>query len=356
MVTQSNISKKLSLTNMLITLLRTRNCSPISVNGSCLRIWFVLISLFILPFLNIIAAQSSLCRTSCGDIPINYPLSIDDGCGSPYYRHMLVCSDTGKLEFRAPSGRYPVQNISYSDPHILVSDPFMWKCEDGDNFRPNRPFSLDTSTHFTLSTKNDYLFFNCSEKDVIIEPKPIFCERFPDRCDSSCDSASYLCRHLPGCPMALNGGSSCCSYYPKAVESLRLMLRYCASYTSVYWRAIGVDPPYDQVPEYGIRVDFDIPVTTHCLQCEDNLKGGGTCGFETQSQKFVCMCEKGNATTYCTDPGYSRHGNRIGLIAGTTTVSVAGAVGLGAGVWYFRKLRAKAPVACGVQSNENRLF
>ncbi|PIA28843.1 hypothetical protein AQUCO_06600043v1 [Aquilegia coerulea] len=303
------------------------------------------------------AAQSNLCRTTCGDIPIKYPLSIDDGCGSPYYRHILVCSDAGKLEFRTPSGRYPVHNISYSDPHILVSDPYMWKCEDENNFRATRPFSLDTSTHFALSSKNAYLFFNCSEKDVIIEPKPIFCERFPERCDSSCDSASYLCRHLPGCPMALNGGSSCCSYFPKATESLRLMLRYCASYTSVYWRTIEVDPPYDQVPEYGIRVDFDIPVTTHCLQCEDNLKGGGTCGFDTQSQNFLCLCEKANTTTYCTDPENEKHGKRIGVIAGTTTAfSVAGAVGVGAGIWYLRKLRAKAPVACGVQSNENRLF
>lgn len=43
--------------------------------------------------------------------------------------------------------------------------------------------------------------------------------------------------------------------------------------------------------------------------------------------------------------------------AGTVSaVSAAGALGVGAGIWYFRKVRAKAPVTCGVQSNENRLF
>ncbi|KAJ7946319.1 Wall-associated receptor kinase-like [Quillaja saponaria] len=306
-------------------------------------------------FLSFSAAQSSNCRTSCGNIPINYPFGIDDGCGSPYYRHILACSDSGKLELRTPSGRYPVRNVSYSDPHILVTDPFMWNCQDGDQFRPTRPFSLDTSTHFSLSSQNEYLFFNCSEENVIIEPKPMFCDHFPERCDSSCDSASYLCRHLPECAYVL-GTSSCCSYYPKATESLRLMLKYCASYTSVYWRNIGAPQPYDQVPEYGIRVDFDIPVTTRCLQCQDTLKGGGTCGFDIETQNFLCLCKEGNVTTYCNDHNL-QHSRKVHVIAGTiTAVSAAGAFGFGAGIWYLRKVRAKAPVTCGVQSNENRLF
>lgn len=244
-------------------------------------------------------SQSKLCRTSCGEIPINYPFGIDDGCGSPYYRHILVCSNSGELVLRTPSGQYPIKNVSYSDPHILVTDPFMWKCQDGENFRPTRPFSLDTSTHFTLSTQNDYLFFNCSQNDVIMEPKPIFCERFPEQCDSTCDSSSYLCRHLPECGSTLRGTSSCCSYYPKATESLRLMLKYCTTYTSIYWKNLGVTPPYNQIPEYGIRVDFDIPVTTRCLQCQDTTKGAGICGFDTETQNFLCLCKKGNVTTYC---------------------------------------------------------
>ncbi|MBA0748543.1 hypothetical protein Gogos_005353 [Gossypium gossypioides] len=261
---------------------------------------FLCLCSIIFQSISLIEAQASLCRTTCGDIPINYPFGIDDGCGSPYYRHMLVCSDLGNLYLRTPSGRYPVHSISYSDPHVLVTDPLMWNCRDGDHFRPTRPFSLDTSTPFTLSSQNDYLFFNCSEDYVIVEPKPIFCERFPDRCDSSCDSASYLCRHLPECADALSA-SSCCSYYPKATESLRLMLRYCASYTSVYWKTVGstTNSPYSQVPEYGIRVDFDVPVTTHCLQCQDPSKGSGTCGFDTQTHNFLCLCKEGNVTSYC---------------------------------------------------------
>lgn len=236
--------------------------------ASLLACKFIL--LIALQFLSLTAAQASPCRPYCGNIPINYPFGIDEGCGSPYYSHILVCSDQGKLELRTPSGRYPVKSISYSDPHIIVTDPFMWNCLDGDSFRPTRPFSLDTSTHLSLSSQND----------------------------SSCDSSSYLCRHLPECASALTR-STCCSYYPKATESLRLMLKYCASYSSVHWRNTGETQPDDQVPEYGIRVDFDIPVTTRCLQCQDTSKGGGTCGFDTKTQSFLCLCERGNVTTYC---------------------------------------------------------
>ncbi|KAH7837336.1 hypothetical protein Vadar_012687 [Vaccinium darrowii] len=319
---------------------------------------FILIVVpLIFPLLTLTASQSSLCRTSCGDIPINYPFGVDDGCGSPYYRKILACS-YGQLQLRTPSGTYPVRSISYSDPHVLLADPFMWNCLDGNDFRPTRPFSLDTSTHFSLSSLNDYLFFNCSPEHVVIAPKPIFCERFPDRCDSSCDSASYLCRNLPECRSALASGTSCCSYYPKATESLRLMLKYCASYTSVHWKNVGETRPYDQVPEYGIRVDFDIPVTTSCLRCQDVSKGGGRCGFDTKTQSFLCLCDQGNVTTYCKDPNVSWHSKKNGVVAGTlSAVSVAGAVGIGAGVWYYlRKVKAIAPVTHGVQSNENRLF
>ncbi|CAM8924255.1 unnamed protein product [Rhodiola kirilowii] len=311
--------------------------------------------LLLMIFSSVLPAQSSLCRTSCGGIPINYPFGIDDGCGNPYYRHILACSDTGRLQLRTPSGNYPVQTISYTDPHILVFDPDMWNCQDGDIFRPTKPFSLDTSTHLSLSRKNEYLFFNCSE-DVIVEPKTYSCERFPEKCDSSCDSASYLCRHMPECGSSLIS-SSCCSYYPKATESLRLMLNHCTSYTSVYWRNIGVSPVHDSdhVPQYGIRVDFDIPVTTRCLQCQDARKGGGTCGFDAQTESFLCLCQDGNSTTYCKDHESHQHKTMTRVIAGSA-LTAAGVMGIGAGILFVKKVRAKVPVTTGVQSNENRLF
>ncbi|KAL7103650.1 hypothetical protein ACP275_08G192400 [Erythranthe tilingii] len=319
---------------------------------------FCFYTISIIYFSLLLTLTHSKCRTSCGEIPIKYPFGIDDGCGSPYYRHILVCSETGgsaHLEIRTPSGRYPIRNVSYSDPHLLVSDPSMWTCRDGDDFRPvSRPFSLDTSTHFRLSPQNDYLFFNCSRDDVIMEARPVFCDRFPEQCDSTCDTSSFLCRHLPECDSSVLSGRSCCSYYPKRSESLRMMLKHCATYASVYWRNLGITPAFNQIPEYGIRVDFDIPVTTRCLWCEDGRKRGGTCGFDTQTQDFLCLCDNGNSTTNCKD--HSGDHSRPAVVAGTVSaVTVTGAF-VGAGVWYVRKLRSKAPVTHGVQTNDNRLF
>ncbi|KAK8664892.1 hypothetical protein V6N13_084663 [Hibiscus sabdariffa] len=89
--------------------------------------------------------------------------------------------------------RYPIRNISYSGPHVHVKLP-RW-----------------------LSPQNDYLFFNCSEDYVIVEPKPIFCQGFPDR-------------------------------VPKADAEV------CASYTNVYWRTMSItdtNSPSSQVSKYG---------------------------------------------------------------------------------------------------------
>lgn len=29
------------------------------------------------------------------------------------------------------------------------------------------------------------------------------------------------------------------------------------------------------------------------------MKGGGTCGFDTVTQSFMCLCKDGNSTTHC---------------------------------------------------------
>lgn len=315
-------------------------------------------------------AGGGLCRESCGDIPVRYPLGIDDGCGSPFFRNMLTCvvgvggddNATATLHLRTPSGTYPVTGADYSDPHLVVTDPSMWTCA-----RPftgaavhasSAPFSLDTSTRFSLSPRNEHLFFDCDEPRVVVAPRPAICDRYPDRCDSACDSAAYLCRNLPGCRASSN--LTCCAYRPRAAESLRAMLRHCEAYTSVYWRAAGDKfPPYDQVPAYGVHVDFEVPVTTRCLQCQDRRRaGGGTCGFDPADRDFVCICDDGrrNSTTDCADGrGSGRHG-AAGVVAASVVVSISAAIGVAGLVWYVRRIRPSKVVTCGVQSNENRFF
>lgn len=325
----------------------------------------ILLHLHVLTILLVISMSPSsvagaLCRDSCGGIPVRYPLGVDDGCGSPYYRNLLTCADNTTLRLRTPSGTYPVAGADYADPHLVVTDPSMWTCARPFTSVHATPFSLDTSTRFSLSPRNDYLFFNCDEERVIVSPRPAICDRYPERCDSACDSAAYLCRNLPGCRGALEDSNmSCCAYQPRAAESLRLMLRHCEAYTSVYWRAVGDKfPPYDQVPDYGVRVDFEIPVTTRCLQCEDRRRGaGGTCGFDPATRDFVCICDDGrNSTTDCADGRVSRYQASAGVVAASVVFSISAAIGIGGLVWYIRKIKSNKVVTCGVQSNENRFF
>ncbi|XP_066335429.1 uncharacterized protein [Miscanthus floridulus] len=305
-------------------------------------------------------AGGGVCRESCGDIPVRYPLGIDDGCGSPYYRNMLTCADNATLRLRTPSGTYPVAGADYSDPHLVVTDPSMWTCARPFTSVHAAPFSLDTSTRFSLSPRNDYLFFDCDEARVIVAPRPASCDRYPGRCDSACDSAGYLCRNLPGCRGALDESNmSCCAYRPRAAESVRAMLRHCEAYTSVHWRAVGDKfPPYDQVPAYGVRVDFEVPITTRCLQCQDKRRGdGGTCGFDPATRDFVCICGDGrNSTTDCAGGRGSGHHGSAGVIAASAVASISAAIGVGGLVWYIRKIKPSKVVTCGVQSNENRFF
>ncbi|KAK1396824.1 hypothetical protein POM88_006687 [Heracleum sosnowskyi] len=59
----------------------------------------------------------------------------------------------------------------------------------------------------------------------------------------------------------------------------------------------------------------------------------------------------------CKDHEVSHTHSNKGVVAGTVSaVLVAGAIGVGAGIWFWKKVRAKTLVTHGVQRNENRLF
>lgn len=59
----------------------------------------------------------------------------------------------------------------------------------------------------------------------------------------------------------------------------------------------------------------------------------------------------------CADPSMASGSHRHRVIAGAVSaVSAAGALGVAAAILLLKKLKAKAPVTCGVQTNENRLF
>lgn len=306
---------------------------------------------FLVILLNEATAQSGLCRRSCAGLSIQYPFGIDDGCGSLEYRSLLVCSDRNTtLELRTPTGIYPVRNISYDDLHIIIADPSMWSCSAGNKLPQSQRFSLDISTKFSLSNLNNFLYFNCNESSVLVKPQLSYCESQPQRCESLCDSSNALCQNLPFCSKALSG-VSCCSYYPRTSDSLRLMLENCESYTSIYWDISNASGAYNQIPAYGIRLNYEVPITTHCLNCQNDGDGGGICGYDTQSASFLCLCSDQNVTTYCSDHNHLNHLSRARVVAGTVVgVMVGGTIAAGVIIWYLKKMRPKLnrPLRLGV--------
>ncbi|OEL12630.1 hypothetical protein BAE44_0026350 [Dichanthelium oligosanthes] len=93
---------------------------------------------------------------------------------------MLTCADNAALRLRTPSGTYLEAGADYSDPHLVVTDPSMWTCARPFISIHAAPFSLDMSTRFSLSSRNDYLF-ECDEARMIVAPRPASCDGYPDR-------------------------------------------------------------------------------------------------------------------------------------------------------------------------------
>eukprot|EP00252_Welwitschia_mirabilis_P021378 TRINITY_DN5473_c0_g1_i1.p1 TRINITY_DN5473_c0_g1~~TRINITY_DN5473_c0_g1_i1.p1 ORF type:complete len:350 (-),score=27.27 TRINITY_DN5473_c0_g1_i1:466-1515(-) len=302
--------------------------------------------------INGVLSQSRLCRRSCGDLQIKYPFGIDDGCGTVEYRSRLVCTREKKLQLRTPTGTYQVKNISYErGPHMIISDSSMWSCSAGGSLPESQIFRLDASTKFSISVLNNFLFFNCNESFVMVQTQPTYCQSQPTRCASICDNGNRLCLNLPACPRSLPAHVSCCSYFPRTSDSIRLMLQYCKSYTSIFWDISQASGTTYGVPSYGIRLNFEVPVTSRCRQCQDKRLGGGTCGFETDSGNFTCLCSGGNSSTFCTDRGHFKHEShpRATAIAGTVIgLTVVAMVAAGAVFWYRRRKRVDQPVKLAV--------
>ncbi|KAH9292323.1 hypothetical protein KI387_016939, partial [Taxus chinensis] len=254
----------------------------------------------------------SLCRRRCGDLGIEYPFGIDDGCGSLEYRSLFVCSNNNtQLELRTPTGRYVVANISYDphDPHVIISDPSMWTC--GSQLplsHSHQTFSLDTSKKFFISNTNTFLYFNCNRSSVLLQPQS------ESESESVCDTNNYLCKKLGDC-LTRTQHASCCSYYPRTSDSLRFMVENCESYTAMYSN-VG--------PAFGIRLNYEIPITanTHCLSCR---RGGGSCGYHTQFSNFLCLCDHNNLTASSSCSALDHHSHVAVAVAAIGVVGMIGA-------------------------------
>ncbi|KAM7280577.1 hypothetical protein ACFE04_007711 [Oxalis oulophora] len=286
----------------------------------------------------------SSCRSSCGNIPIHYPFSLDDGCGHPQYRHMLNCTtNTTDLFFLTPSGSYKVQSIDYIKKTMTIYDPAMSTCSI---LQPHHDFILTDLQSVILPPSSDTVFalMNCSVDSPVLNHYKSLCFNFSGH---SCnelytDCSAFKLFHTaaglntptpllsppspslpmlsppsalltppspflspPSLPMLsppsmssqqpLMSSPPCCFTTYDTVKYMSMNILDCTHYTSVIntdnLKGVG---PMDWV--YGIKLGFDV-ADSGCERC---MKSGGTCGFDTETQIVQCLCSSfRNATREC---------------------------------------------------------
>ncbi|KAG2721219.1 hypothetical protein I3760_02G071600 [Carya illinoinensis] len=231
----------------------------------------------------------SLCRTSCGNIPIKYPFGLDDGCGAPQFRHMFHC--TNDLFFSTPSGIYKVESIDYDKKTMVIYDPAMSTCSI---LQPHHDFVLTDIQSVIIPPAQDTVFalLNCSIDSPVLNHYKNLCFNFSGH---SCDELYGACNAFRVFHLLTNSSPPCCFTGYDTVRYMSMNILDCTHYTTVIdtdnLKGIG---PLDWV--YGIKLSFTV-ADTGCGRCS---KSGGTCGFDTETEGLVCLCSTyGNSTREC---------------------------------------------------------
>ncbi|GLT34744.1 hypothetical protein SLA2020_092430 [Shorea laevis] len=235
------------------------------------------------------ALRATPCRTSCGAIPINYPFGIDDGCGTPQFRHMFNCSTD--LFFITPSGNYKVQSIDYQKKIVIIYDPAMSTCSI---LQPHHDFIMTDVQSAIIIPTSDTVFtlLNCSIDSPVLNHYKNLCFSFSGH---TCDELYGACNAFRVFHLLTNSSPPCCFTGYDTVKYMSMNILDCTHYTTVIntdsLKGVG---PLDWV--YGIKLSYSVPDTG----CERCTKSGGSCGFDTETEGMMCLCSATtNATREC---------------------------------------------------------
>ncbi|CAI9100998.1 OLC1v1038212C1 [Oldenlandia corymbosa var. corymbosa] len=261
----------------------------------------LLILLVLLPLL--FPIQMVLCScglSSCGGTPIKYPFGVDDGCGSPSYRHMLDCSGQGHeqaLVLRNPSAANSwvrIRSIDYAAGTMIVVDPGMSTCSDLEPARGTGIPNLQYSAFITpYSMKNGLFLMNCSGDSPVLS-KPICFDNIPG--SHTCYELYEACSSFKVIAAAVAALPPCCFTTYDTVRNMSLNNELkCSHYTSVY-DTNGLKEGTDPVDwQYGMKLSFYTPAG-----CDACHKSGGACGYDVNTLGLTCLCNPLlNATREC---------------------------------------------------------
>ncbi|KAG7577601.1 Wall-associated receptor kinase galacturonan-binding domain [Arabidopsis thaliana x Arabidopsis arenosa] len=243
-----------------------------------------------LTFPPLATSATTSCRTLCGNIPINYPFGIDGGCGSPQFKGMFNCSTD--LFFTTPSGSYKVQSIDYEKKTMVIFDPAMSTCSI---LQPHHDFKLADIQNALIRPSYDTVFalFNCSNDSPVHNRYRNLCFNAAGHsCDelySSCTSFRIFNTTSPSGNSTIHTTPYCCFTSYDTVRVMSMNILDCSHYTTVIdnGKMRGV-APLDW--SYGIELSYSAPE----IGCDRCRKSGGTCGFDAETEIFLCQCSGSN--------------------------------------------------------------
>ncbi|KAK6930344.1 Wall-associated receptor kinase, galacturonan-binding domain [Dillenia turbinata] len=236
-----------------------------------------------------LTSSLSPCRTLCGNIAVNYPFGLDDGCGAPQFHNMLNCSD--QLFFQTPSGNYKVQSIDYNKKTMVIYDPAMTTCSI---LQPHHDFVMTDIQSVIIPPSPDTVFvlLNCSIDSPVLNHYKSLCFNFSGH---SCDEMYGPCNALKLFRLFYNVSPPCCFTDYDTVKYMSMNILDCSHYTTLY----NVDNLKGVGPSdwpYGIRLSYAVP-DTGCDRCTHS---GGTCGYDVETGGTLCICSTSvNSTREC---------------------------------------------------------
>ncbi|PKA55170.1 hypothetical protein AXF42_Ash003807 [Apostasia shenzhenica] len=287
-----------------------------------LPLFFILCSAAVNP-----SPEDRRCRSYCGNITVDYPFSVREGCGHPGYRQLLFCIN-GVLLLHVPSGSYRVMAVDYSFRRLILHDPAMSDCYALAPASPSYPgngFVAERWRSRFLRPSADNVFFLLGCR----RDSPLFNFAFSRTGESPCRNVSGMaCQDYYRCPAwdaalagkprpwaraadsaygATSSPPECCSLAAGDIREVNLTHLRCAAYSSAYSLA-PLRPPGPGAWSYGIRVAYFLPAADDAA-CRDCRASGGACGYAGGdgdvdenddvgvSHHIICLCgedENGN--------------------------------------------------------------
>ncbi|KAK4339087.1 hypothetical protein RND71_040549 [Anisodus tanguticus] len=240
------------------------------------------------------------CRSYCGNLTIDYPFALQQGCGHHGYRDLLFCINN-VLMLHISSGSYRVVDIDYAYRSLTLDEPHMSTCTSIMLGKQGNGFVVERWREPYLSpmVDNVFMLLHCKAES------PLF-QGFSGKHLPCRNVAGMGCDEYYGCPAwsLIGTGSAygsgppqCCATAYESIKDVNLTRLDCQGYSSAYnmapLRLAGPDKW-----SYGIRVKYSVQGndTLFCKACEAT---GGSCGYHVNDFSSLCMCGSWNSTSNC---------------------------------------------------------